>query len=208
VAVLAVDSRVRVRGRSSKPPFRRASGPALRVVVRVAKGSSPLSETGASVYPNFIEGQLTEERSRKESLERRGMWVVTASGASLALLPGLLRDLPRGWPGVVARMLAVCSLASLAWAGYRGILVNWLRGYDEPKIEELETFVAEESWEGHWEQPSSEAILRMSRTNLETLKAARTFNNGKASNLRLAMLGQGIGFLIAGLAGAVILVSR
>ena len=50
-------------------------------------GTRPVA--GSSVYSDYIAEQVSREDARKESLERRGLAVVTSAGAFVALLFGL-----------------------------------------------------------------------------------------------------------------------
>jgi hypothetical protein len=161
--------------------------------------------TAGEIYGPFLAAQLAEQRSRKASLEQRGLAVVTTSGTLAALLAGF-GVLAGAQPHHVARLVAVAVTlggASFVAAAGLGLWVNRPCDYHEPEDEWLEKLTAESVWNGDENQGSR----RVAECNVGTLVRHRKVNGRKASQLAWAVvfevvatvfLAVGIGLIICG----------
>lgn len=136
-------------------------------------------EKAGAAYVQLIDEQLREERSRKVSLEGRGISVITTSGTIVALLFGLTAGLTAGLghslPKIV-RLPLLLSLIAFVAAASLGLATNVPLKYREPTSRGLAKLIDPIFW-------SATAItgeLRVSEAKVRILSAARTANNLKA----------------------------
>lgn len=143
--------------------------------------------------------QLEAERASKNSLEHRGLIVVTASGliASIASIAGRNADLP-----VVSVVLLVLSLCAFAGAAVLGILVAFPRVYDEVDVADLGAWLERSSWEAS----GSLGLMRATQKRIDLLRAFRVQNQAKAKLLTWAFGAEILAVLLL-LVSAIILVA-
>lgn len=140
--------------------------------------------TAGSSYGELIQDQLVEERNRKESLERRGASVLTAS-ASLGTLLFAVSAATReatNWTDQTGVVVLV-ALVLLILAAFFGALTNWLHDYRELDPDEVTRLLREEYW-------SADVVVGDRRTaefRGNQLRAIRDKNNGKAAKLKVAI---------------------
>lgn len=118
---------------------------------------------------------LTEERARKESLEARGVALVTASGAFVTLVLAVTTlggqthlPWPARWLLVVASVCFLVSAACGAW-------LNKPVDYDEPSADSLSKVI-----DGGWGRASSVARKAVALNMVKVLGVARIANDQKA----------------------------
>src|SRR5690348_5642945 len=88
-------------------------------------------------YAQLIADQLLEERTRKASLEARGITVITTSSALSTLLFGLtagLTTLSRFRLPPAAKLPLVLTLATFVFAAAFSLAVNMPLRYREPTV--------------------------------------------------------------------------
>ena len=145
-----------------------------------------MSNAGTA-YGLFIADQLSEERNRKNSLEVRGLGVITTSGTLATLLFALTAGLTSAsdfkLPGH-AKLPLVLALIAFAIAAALGLITNIPLGYKEPTAAGLAVLVDEKYWSG----PAEIGHLRVAEAQVTALAAARSANGQKAALLLIAML--------------------
>lgn len=130
-------------------------------------------------YAELIKDQLESERSRKESLEQRGITVITTSGVLVSLLFGLgavvtsnkLFNVPD-----LARSLLVVAVVLFVLAALADLLLNSPREYEEAELAYLESLSSKEVWEAS----ASLGGRRAAQMRLKVLGKARQVNRDKA----------------------------
>ena len=141
---------------------------------------------GASFGPT-IKDQLDEERSRKNSLEARGIGIVTSSGALATLLFGLVA-FTRGtntqlhWDiGTPAKFALLVGVLLFAIAALLGLAANYPGDYKEVSVEKLKERVTVDEWT---KPDPVGAARRDAAANVGTIDAARQINGNKARAIR------------------------
>ena len=145
---------------------------------------------GSSVYRDYIREQVAREDHRKESLERRGLAVITSAGAFATVLFALAsltideNTLDLSNPARVGVSIAlVCFLASAVLA----IAINWPWKQREVAAGELRAELT-----SRWLDAQSEAEKMVGETDLKVFQSARSANNTRARLLLWAVLAQGV----------------
>jgi hypothetical protein len=148
---------------------------------------------GGPFYGELIKEALTEERARKDSLERRGISMVSASAFLSTLVLGLLTfsfhnigNLPRFETGAV--WVAISGFV-LAAAG--GLAVNWPLGLSEPTSDYLEKI----NEQAQWDNSQKTAAHRANQSRILTTKDYRQKNGTKARLLTAALIFETIGII-------------
>jgi hypothetical protein len=162
-------------------------GEALRALWYQNKARVTLAEVSGSSFGPTIKDQLDEERARKNSLEARGIGIVTSSGALATLLFGLVA-FTRGtnnqlhWNiGTPARVALLVGVGLFAVAALLGLAANYPGDYREAAVDRLENRVEP----GEWHKPDPvDAARRDARINVIAIKAARLVNGKKARAVR------------------------
>lgn len=153
-------------------------------------GPASTDSVAGSSYGELIQEQLLEERNRKESLERRGASVLTASTSLGTLLFAVSATTDQRIPWAEPRGLAVlAAIVSLILAALFGALTNWLDDYEELDPDEVSRLLKEEHW-------SADAVVGDRRTaefRGVQLRDMRGKNDAKATKLKIS-----IGLQLAG----------
>ena len=139
-----------------------------------------------SAYGQLICDQLAEERSRKTSLEARGINVITTSGTLATLLFGLTAGLtaaakfrlPAG-----ARLPLLLALVAFVGAAVCGLATNAPLRYREATPRGLAKLVDAK----YWTAPPLIGQLRVAEAQVKLLAAARSVNNLKVRLLLAAV---------------------
>jgi hypothetical protein len=168
------------------------------------QGESALADTAGGVLSDLVRSQLREEGDRRQSLEQRGITVITTAGALVTLLIavggagrlGSLNGLPIWTKAIVFLPLPFFALASLL-----GLAANWVSSdvvVDEDAFNNLLTPEL-------WGQPASGASFKVTKMYTTVLHAARHANQTKAKLLRMAIVAEAIAvsILAAGVGAAV-----
>jgi hypothetical protein len=142
---------------------------------------------GQAVYGPLLENLLTNERTRKSSLEQRGGAVITTSGVLVSLLFGIVAVVTNAsgftLPGS-SRVFLVLALVLFVLAAVGGIIINRPLPYLQIHHEDLRRVVdAEENWNA----TSEIAARRVAEVQVSILERARQHNRSKARWLRRAM---------------------
>jgi hypothetical protein len=110
------------------------------VIQPVAIQPSPPSDSAGSVYLDLIQKQVDGEQRRKDSLEQRGMALVTLSGVMAGVVFALVTWATReGQPALAGgtRNLLVASVAGFFLGAVCGVIANRTFKYQEPDINDL-----------------------------------------------------------------------
>jgi hypothetical protein len=135
-------------------------------------------ENSGAAYSQLIWDQLAEERSRKASLEARGVTVITTSSALATLLFALTAGLTTAssfklpGPARFPLMLALCAFAT---AAVLGLITNIPLRYREPTASGLAKLVDANFWTASPEIGQ----LRVASAQVTTLAVARSANGLK-----------------------------
>jgi hypothetical protein len=109
-----------------------------------AKGHRPTGtetrEPGTKVYGEFIADQLSAQKARQDSFERRGLAVVTSAGVLVTLLFGLASlsttEKTLKLPGE-AKELLIIALVAFVVAAVLALATNFPMPYEVPRAEAL-----------------------------------------------------------------------
>jgi hypothetical protein len=157
-----------------------------------------------SGYGQFISDQLTQERSRKTSIESRGVTVVTTSGTLVTLLFGLTAGLTAAsgfkLPGGAKLPLLLALIAFVIAAGF-GIVTNMPLRYQEATPAGLAKLVNAKSWTA----PATTGELSVAAAQIALLSAARSADNLKVQLLIVAISAELVAVAFLAWAVAVIL---
>jgi hypothetical protein len=146
-----------------------------------------LADVNGSSFGPTIKDQLDEERATKNSLEARGIGIVTSSGALATLLFGLVA-FTRGtnnqlhWNiGTPAKYALAASVVLFAVAALLGLAAAFPGGYPEADPERLKERVESDEWV---KTDPVEAARRDAVLNVNIIKGARLVNGKKAQAVR------------------------
>jgi hypothetical protein len=154
---------------------------------------------GSSIYTDYIKEQVDREDARKESLEKRGLSLITSSGALVTVLFGLAAFVTDSddfkLPDSANVLLSLALIAFFA-SGLFAIATNFPMNYEEVEPSELRTAIKE-----RWEDTQRVAERETSFTRIKVLLSARRQNGRKASLLFVSIVAQvaGVGFVAASL---------
>jgi hypothetical protein len=141
------------------------------------------SDSGGTIEEDLLQAlrdELAEERSRKESLERRGLTISAAAATSTALLLGLgsgYTGIGRDWFFVVLGIggLAFLVSAALGWG------VSQVQAYREVDLKEYQKVV-----DDGWPEGTEEFRLFLANGIIDTIQHARKKNDRKADRFQRA----------------------
>ncbi|HEX2049235.1 MAG TPA: hypothetical protein VHJ34_01220 [Actinomycetota bacterium] len=146
------------------------------------------TDYAGSAYGALIEEQLTEERSRKQSFEQRGLAVVTSAGTLVTLLFGLVAVLTKVEGFVLpddARPFLLATLLLFTLAGSLGLIINKPQKYAEPSASWLETLTSEIVWRA----PDLRlAERRTAQARVNSIRSFRDRNKRKGFALTAAIV--------------------
>lgn len=152
------------------------------------------------MFGEYILEQLAEERTRKTSLEARGLALITTSGAFTTLVLGVAALVGDGDLPGSSRLLLVLSLAAFLVAAVFGVVVNKPSDYAEPSADSLEETLQRH---GHRDRLTGQKAVASSR--LDVLSAGRDRNKDKAAYLLAGAWAQIVAMSLVALAGIVTL---
>jgi hypothetical protein len=171
----------------------------------VASPALTLADVNGASFGRTIKDQLDEERSRKNSLEARGIGIVTSSGALATLLFGLVA-FTRGtntqlhWDiGTPAKVALLVGVLLFAAAALLGLAANFPGDYKEASVEKLRERVKSEVWS---KPDPIEAARRDAEVNVGTIDAARQINGKKAKAIRWGIAAEAVAAVAVALAVA------
>ncbi|MEU9631372.1 hypothetical protein ACFZDB_20900 [Streptomyces luteogriseus] len=157
--------------------------------------SDPPSTAGQAAK-NLIDAELDVERTRKTSLEARGLAVITGSGtlvtlmlAVAALAMGKEKQAVSGWP----EWILALSVLLFVLAACFGIAVNAPSRYFRIDPASLSGLITREEWG----EPGHDAERELTAARLAELSDARTRNEKKARRVLAAISCQVVGVLFA-----------
>jgi hypothetical protein len=156
-------------------------------MAKVASDASNQKNNGAgAAYYDLVKEQLEEERARKESLERRGSTVITASAFLVSLLFGLAAwattENKVAFEGALLFSFVV-SIACFLLAAIAGMLANWLMNYEEPSISQLRKIAQDK----YWTAESATGEQRVSDLRVDVLETPLKKNDQKGRFLRFGL---------------------
>ena len=160
-------------------------------------------DTGGSVYSEFIEAALADQKAAKDSLEGRAAGVITTSGVLVTLLFGLggLVTQRTGWKlPSSAKCPMYVALGGFAVACIVALIVTMPFRYRAVKVKTLKNRLAT-----NWSKPRDTELLRMAATNVVLLGSYRTRNGWKAWLLFVAIAAQVVGVGALALAVAIVM---
>jgi hypothetical protein len=161
-------------------------------------------ERGSTVYAAYIEDQLVTQNARKQSIEARGIAVITTSGVLVSLLFGLAAvltgadnyQLPSG-----AEPWLYAALVGFVLAGIGGILANVPLFYISVNPPDLQAAV-----NSMWDDDPKVAEQRVAATRVNVLTRAKKLNNVKGYILMGAVTAEVLAVVFLALAIRVIIV--
>lgn len=165
--------------------------------------SSPLPGIAGQVYHELTRAQLHDAAATKESLERRGLAVVTTSGAVLTVILGAVSlagkhlEAPEG-----AILLGGLAMLAFIAAIVCGLIVNFPLGYRDPATSELRRLAETEAF---WTGPVELGMRRVAGVEIDALDSARDTNGRKAIWLRTGIGIEAGAFIGLGVVGMLVL---
>jgi hypothetical protein len=158
---------------------------------------------GGPIWSAYVLEQLEREDARKESLERRGLAVVTAAGAVATVLFGLaafnIKDDSFTLPHSALTWLKL-ALGAYLVSAILAILTNTPFKYHEVTVAALRQAVKE-----RWAEQGTTAEQDVAKTRLKVLESGRSWNTWKARSLFAAIAAQGVGVVFVAIAVWIIL---
>jgi len=134
-------------------------------------------ERGSAVYAAYIKDQLSDQNARKNSIEQRGIAVVTTSGALVSLLFGLTAVLTGArhyhLPAAAKPWLSA-AMAAFVLGAIGGIVTNLPLFYIGVRPSELRSAVKK-----RWHDSVEDAEQRVAATQVKVLARAKTLNTVK-----------------------------
>jgi hypothetical protein len=141
---------------------------------------------GHEVYADYIKDEYEAEDARKNSLEQRGIGVITTSGALVTLVFALVAVVIGGehfrLPSE-AHIPLYCALGFFIAAVLTAIWTNVPRSFQRVDPTYLDDVVNAD----RWDDSASDALRNVAATRLEELKSAQTRNQQTAKLLIFAM---------------------
>jgi hypothetical protein len=135
-------------------------------------------------YARVIEAELAAEAARKQSMEQRGLGVITTAGALLTLLLAMLSAEPfeqlRAVPATRAFLVVAATL--LALAEIAGLAANVPLGYRHFGVDDLAEMVGERGWR----EPADVAEWRVAQSRADFVAVNRRKNLLKARLIQCA----------------------
>ena len=173
----------------------------MATATQPAQAESP--DIAGAVLAQMVREQLDQERRRKDSVELRGMAVITSAGVLVGLLLGLagvagtalIQSLP-----ALAKWSALLALFLFAAAAVLGLLTNWAYKQQEPDIEQLQGLV-----DSHWSASAQAAAKYVAQSYLGSIASYREQGNKKATQLIRALTLEALAIVAMGVAVADIL---
>ena len=164
---------------------------------------TPSSEFAGAAYLDLIEQQLDSEQRRKDSVEQRGLALVTISGLLAGVLFALVtwatepgRDPLDPW----VEELVIVSVALFFVGALFGFLAFRTKSYPEPKVAQLKDLLDE----GYWRASAQDGTLSVAEVLVKVLEGARAKNKWKAGFLEAGVWFEVLGAMVL-LANVVIL---
>jgi len=153
-------------------------------------GPGAAGDYGGKVFGLFIDAQLTEERSRKNSLEQRGTGIITSAGTLATLLFGLAafsRSPTASFQLTpVDEVALITALALLLLAAILGLATNRIMNYGEPELDYLDGLTRDD--DDHWRFADTiEAARLVAEAEVAQLRVARRNNDLKAKAFLVAL---------------------
>jgi hypothetical protein len=164
------------------------------------------TQTGSSVYEQYISEQVAREDVRKDSVEKRGLAVVTTAGVLVTLLLGLAALNIDGKHFVLPFSARVSLTVALAWffaSALCAIATNFPLKYEEVRPEDLRRAISD-----HWRDPPEEAEKMTSLTQIKVLASARKKNAVKAACLYAAVVAEGVAVACVAIAVGFVLANK
>jgi hypothetical protein len=164
-------------------------------------------ESAGAAYSELIAEQLAEERSRKASLEARGLSVITTSGVLVTLVLGLAAIVTQAatfkLPEAANRLLVFAG-ALFVLAAVGGIGVNFPMPYREVGVTALRR-LTELHW---WNNKVAPARRRTAEARINVLAAARSANVWKVRFLLAALVLEVLAVVTLAASASVVLMTR
>jgi len=163
--------------------------------------SDGLDSFAGSVFGDFIDTQLQQERDRKSSLEQRGMAIITAAG-TVVTLGFTFAAFVKGSNGLdlsaPSKSLFVTSLVAFIVSGIYGVRTNQPARYAEANVDSLEGLAEADHW--IWNDVPG-AARRVAEVKISMIRSGRVANSEKAKELRnsIVALFAAVGLLAAAL---------
>lgn len=162
-----------------------------------------VADRGSTVYSEYIKDQIAEQEARKESIEKRGLAVITTAGTIVSLLFGLVAvltgtdkyTLPSGAEPWLGGALIAFVVAALA-----GIVTNMPLLYLAVEVPELRRLI-----DDFWSDKPEVAEKRVAATQLKVLTRAKSLNATKGWILVGAIATELVGVVFLALAIRVVL---
>ena len=142
--------------------------------------------TAGAHYSSLITDQLEYEQAAKQSLEQRGVAVITTAGTLVAVLlslGALVTSSKEFEPPLVAEALVIVALLLFIAACAAAVATNRVRAYEVPDIDALSRLLDERFQAGS----SAVGERRVADLRLTMLKTVRRQNERKATALQWAL---------------------
>jgi hypothetical protein len=156
-----------------------------------------------TVFPEFVKDLLTAEEKRRDSLEARGLSVITVSGTLVTLLlafTALVTKRQEWTLGSPARELLIAAVAAFLLSAVLAIST-----YAPRSIRMTDAVDLAETLPALWSKGADFARQKTTATRLEELRLCQTVNDWKARALLAAIAVQVIAVMLVAAAVIAIL---
>lgn len=159
-----------------------------------------------TAYGQFVDQELTAERTRQTNLNARGAAVVTTCSSLVTLLAGVGAFVSAQTGYVVPKAAIIplaVTLAGFAAASICGILAGRATGHEVATVDTLELMRTD-----HWVDNEVDALCNVVYLKIRTIASLRTGSDAKARWLLAALILQVVAAIALSVAIGVILASR
>lgn len=146
------------------------------------------ADSAGQVLSALANDELQQERRRKDSIEQRGITVITSAGVLVTLLlafAGIAGTDQLHALSPLGRDLMGGSLLLFAISAVLGLLANTVAQYTEAKVSTLQNLI-----ENYWDYPASDAAKEVAVIHAKSATSARAKNDTKAQLLRWAIIAE------------------
>jgi hypothetical protein len=141
---------------------------------------------GGAAYAEYIKDEEEHQEARKQSIEQRGVSVITTSGVLVTALFGLTalstKKKPTFHLSHSAEILLIVALILFFLAAIAALFTNLPRSYRAVTPAGLRTAV-----DNRWDESVFEAQKMIAKTRLKTIRRSQELNQVKARVLAVSM---------------------
>lgn len=142
--------------------------------------------SGSAIWTDYIDQQVAREDARQDSIEKRGLAVITSAGVLGTLLFGIAAFSSNGGHLHLphsAKLALTVGMVGFLLAAVAAIGTTIPFEYDEPTVDALTDTVR-----NHWDVTATTAEQQASFTRIKFIRSARKKNGYKGNCLLVAVI--------------------